>query len=294
MLIEEAFKRFTNGVLSETKIKKEYDLCIDVYSKTQLIDLSALQNSPDILQYMKAINADGVNKISTHSAILYINNTSPINLPFESCFFKLVDNVGKDEEPIKEVYITLREYAPMINTGALIMDFGYQILQMPFHIKYENLTGKMEVVFKISFLYTMANQSADWYLSHLSDPIKRLISALQVLNSKSHTIYKVSGDKVEYLRKKLVHQTIKVQRPIYIYLAKETEIKRIYPKYSNRTIERLSSWLVRGHWRRLDNPKKRGKDAQGKYVVEGFTWVVPHVCGDRDEISNRTYIAVGK
>ena len=73
MLIEEAFKRFTNGVLSETKIKKEYDLCIDVYSKTQLIDLSALQNSPDILQYMKAINADQINKISTHSAILHIN-----------------------------------------------------------------------------------------------------------------------------------------------------------------------------------------------------------------------------
>ena len=50
MLIEDEFKKFTTEVLKETKNKKDYDYCIDVYSTTQLVDISGVTDVPKLAQ----------------------------------------------------------------------------------------------------------------------------------------------------------------------------------------------------------------------------------------------------
>lgn len=47
-----------------------------------------------------------------------------------------------------------------------------------------------------------------------------------------------------------------------------------------RTIEWESSWFVRGHWRA--HPGGMGKDRNGIYNQNGYTWVKHHVRGNKD------------
>ena len=293
MLIEQAFKQFTDSVLKQTKNKKDYDLCIDTYAKTQLIDLSALDTLDEVFDKVGSFKPESIifDEQPDYIKSFTLPEDLEITLPFDECFIKIAENNAN----VKEVYVFTRELSPMLYTGtALIHISSGVVLKIPFHISYNIPRERLLVSFDLEIISKVDKDQYNSCIKLLIVTILRTFITLSLLNNKSHTIYKVNADRPEYLRKKLTKNAIKVQRPIYIYLNKSTEIIRSYPKYANRKIERLSSWIVRGHWRRLDNPKKRGKDAQGKYVVEGFTWVVPHVCGDKDKINNKTYIAIGK
>ena len=64
-----------------------------------------------------------------------------------------------------------------------------------------------------------------------------------------------------------------------IRLAPEKEVTKVVPEFA-RTIEWDHSWFVRGHWRA--HPGGIGKCRDGTYTVNGFTWVTPHVKGNKD------------
>lgn len=291
MLVEEMFKEFTSSVLRETKRKADYDVCIDVYAKTQLLDISAIYNNPEF----------ATDSTTNYANIQYENHKAiaeskwkdfDIVLPFDSNFIKLYDNNAKGYDLAS--YVFIREYAPTIYTGVFIVELTtVAIYKILFTIRENYLTGEKEVTVTLNDV----KNSEDGINKLVEFTMSKLRYALHVLgklSNKNQSIYKVQPIKAEYLRKKVDKSTIKVSRPIYIYLNKSDD-KTVYAKYPKRDIERLNSWLVRGHWRRLDDPKKRGKNANGEYTVEGFTWVVPHICGNPDTpITNRTYIAINK
>jgi hypothetical protein len=41
-------------------------------------------------------------------------------------------------------------------------------------------------------------------------------------------------------------------------------------------------FMVRGHWRKLNDASKLGKDRAGEYATVGFTWVTEHERGDKE------------
>lgn len=287
MLIEEAFKIFTENTLKEpiNKGKKNHDLCIEVYSKAQLIDLSAvylcnedIADSPISMDIYEA--PDKFTSITKLSSICEY-----VNLPFEVCFFKLYDTTSGFEDPS---YLFIREFAPQKYTGALLVEApNKDILKSIFYISED----------KLNFILTkgiFSEKHTEYVLKTLGSKITRALMVINRLSPKNHNIYKVAPEKTEYLRKKVTKEVIKVQRPVYIYLNKDDKENKVNPtkNYKPERIERNFGWLVRGHWRRLDNPHKRGKDSQGNYVVEGFTWVKPHICGNPEFVDNRTYVVM--
>lgn len=287
MLVEEAFKIFMENTLKEpiNKSKKNHDLCVEVYAKTQLIDLSAvylcnegIEANPLTMNIYEAPD-----KFTTTTELS--GDCKEVNLPFEACFFKLYGASSEAKDPS---YLFIREYAPQEYTGALLVDIPDKgILKSVFYISED----------KLSFILlkgVFPENNTEYALKTLGSKITRALIVINKLSPKNHNIYKVAPVKTEYLRKKITKEVIKVQRPVYIYLNKNEKENKVNPtkNYRPERIERNFGWLVRGHWRKLDNPHKRGKDSQGNYVVEGFTWVKPHICGNPEFVDNKTYIVM--
>lgn len=291
MLIETAFKEFTAEALSKVKGKKEHDLCIDVYAKTQLVDISAIFHVTEVASSCGILN--GGSYLGRGGVLsVELPDDLDILLPFECSFIKLFDegNMCFDDS----AFIFIREYAPLIYTGKLIAYLANSVLHILFDIRIDTLTGRKTLNIQVDTITSAFDSSAAAkMLSRFV--LNQIISSLGILaglSNKTHDIHRVDSARPEYLRKKLTKSAIKVERPVYIYMNKKVYASNCMKLYSGRKVERLSSWIVRGHWRRLDNPKKRGKNALGQYVVEGFTWVVPHVCGDPDGLTNKTHIVI--
>ena len=293
MLIENAFKEFTIEVLKETKNKKDYDYCIDTYSTTQLVDISGVTDLAELASLTDKYKPEFVkDKDNNRMISIALPKSQTIMLPFDECFIKVFQRSDNDTSNIRSVFVFIHEIFNLIYSGTIITyaTTGH-ILKIPFHIT-PNLKG---LILTLDFSCLRNDLSDDVMQKTISNLLRSIIimnATLARLNSKNQYIYKVNPTKPEYLRKKLSKKSIKVERPIYIYLDKNNNISRTHSSYSDRTVTRLSSWIVRGHWRRLDNPKKRGKDSNGNYIVEGFTWVVPHTVGNSHEIKNKTYIAI--
>ena len=61
--------------------------------------------------------------------------------------------------------------------------------------------------------------------------------------------------------------------PLYIVLREHDHARMEYIKKKFPSYKLTHSFSVRGHWRRLQNPMKYGKDRDGNYIVLGSTWV---------------------
>lgn len=60
-----------------------------------------------------------------------------------------------------------------------------------------------------------------------------------------------------------------------IYVTPKKEVESLNNKIS-KPIDWSQRWLVRGHWRKTTAV---GKDREGNYCVEGFTWITEHAKG---------------
>lgn len=288
MLVEKAFKLFTENTLKEpiNKNKKNYDYCIDTYAKAQLIDITSVYYSAGACDNSTAKVYENMNEYIVRADLPDV--CKELTLPFEVCFFKLYDNnrLGND----KSAYFFIKDYAPMTYTGALMIELSDGSIFKIIFIVSEN---KVEYVLKKDILLRVNIEDV---LKSFAGKIIRTLTVINKLSPKVHNIYKVAPEHTEYLRKKLTRETIKVRRPIYIYINQKEKENTINPtkQYNAERVTRELSWIVRGHWRRLDSPSKRGKNANGEYVVEGYTWVVPHVCGNKDILpERRLYITTG-
>ena len=112
------------------------------------------------------------------------------------------------------------------------------------------------------------------------EDIKRLISSMQC--DAVNQVYqflktKNSGNMIEGLEKRKFKIKNKDKRFIKFkgisHVAKYKQGKVIYDPSLVSSIEWTYSTLVSGHWRKIDGI---GKDREGMYNQEGFTWVIPH------------------
>ena len=79
-----------------------------------------------------------------------------------------------------------------------------------------------------------------------------------------------------------------------IYLCTEKQFKTKYPNMINSIINKPEfSWEVMGHWRKLENESSLGKNRNGEYIVEGYTWVIPHVKG-QGELKRKVRVLKGE
>lgn len=78
-------------------------------------------------------------------------------------------------------------------------------------------------------------------------------------------------------------------RPTYIILDKDIKEVRKYARKSDSKLEYSFSWIVRGHYRRLQHHEHMGTDMFGK-PVQGKTWIASYVKGDKNlPLKNTNY-----
>ena len=292
MLIEDVFKLFSKANLAETTNKSDYDLCVDVYAQTQLVDISAFFKDdsdfivPELI-YNEAKIECTATSLSVYGDLLGLE----ISLPFDCNFIKIFQ-AGDIKTYVQSCYMFIREYDPMIYTGSMLFEFiEKNVLWKPM---FQIVVKDNRVEFQIHLNGIGAKYAPESELNligkHLIGWLYKSIQGLNSISVKTHDRYVVAPLHSEYYRKKLEKRTIKVQRPIYIYVDKNMTPALTKKESQERKIERQNSWQVRGHWRRLDDSKKRGKNAQGEYVVEGFTWVKSHVCGNINMVPDKKNI----
>lgn len=280
-LTSELFKEFTESVLLEHKNnKKMYDECIDIYSKTQFFDLSNV-NLEAIIEKLND-NEQKCELLDKSKTQITYNNLT-MNLPFESLFIK--NNFFN---------IFIREFNQTTITGCYIRSIkDNYIYKQPFTITYlfnqmiinfdtNNLLSNIHQIFKekthgvyIDFLICMKHD------------IYAIIKVFEKLNKKTILIDEPMQNKATYYRYKDKSKgSLKVNtRPIYIVLDADKKAKKI--KYDNISrqgiLRRDFSFPVIGHWRKLTDNRHLGKDRQGNYNIQGYTWVNAFIKGNKEK-----------
>ena len=128
------------------------------------------------------------------------------------------------------------------------------------------------------------NQQND--INNILNDIIESLQILQKMHNQIILIDEVEKPKTRYYRLKLNKETIKIsQKPIYIVLDEPKHKKNYKHKdivTQGHKLTRCFSFPVMGHWRRLQNKSKIGKDKHGNYNIQGFTWVIPFIKGDKN------------
>lgn len=91
---------------------------------------------------------------------------------------------------------------------------------------------------------------------------------------------------VGYYNKALPHNA--KARPAHVVY---TGIKKVfinrYPKYVSKILKQPKlAYMVKGHWRKLHDGQRLGKDRHGNILFNGYTWVIAHKRG-KGEITNK-------
>lgn len=283
-LTSELFKEFTESVLLEHKNnKKMHDECIDIYSKTQFFDLS---NADLNKVNEEAKNHEPKLDLLQNDDLQLIYDNLSLNLPFESVFIKT-----------QFANLFMREFNQVTLTGCYIREIkdGY-IYKQPFTITY--LFNQMIVNFNTYNLICSLNKiysneqeqkkTYEYFLKFMVWDIYTISKIFEKLNKKTILIDEPIQNKPKYYRyKDKAKGTLKVNtRPIYIVLDEEKINKKCdYNKIHKQGIlKRDFSFPVIGHWRRLSDNRHFGKDRQGNYNVQGYTWVKSFIKGNKDGI----------
>lgn len=269
MNITDVFKQFQKDRHNEDK-GKYYNLLQEVFSKTELFDLSKLKlNKADcnIIEVNNNVYADSEKDIKN------------LNIPFECLFIKVEDRQYFISNKLEEIntYAFIREYSPSVITGTIYSITNNTRRNMPFTYYIE--VG--ELLFDLDG-YNNANPkgyNVPYYTKQeLMILILNILSTLNTLSDHKVMEDRLSTEKHEYFRRK-GKPTIKVSvRPIYYVLDKQdtTSAKSIKPR---GTLEYSQLFIVRGHWRKVDSDTL-GKDRLGNRNVKGYTWVVEHFKGN--------------
>ena len=267
----ELFNMFTDTVLKEhANNKKLYDECVRTYKTTQLFDFTHAMTYDT---YYSAISTNQNDKL------MFIISNLHANIPSDSAYIKITDKTS----------MFLRDYSINIITGCFIYDFDYGILKLPFTI-YNKYDKSCEVIFNSNgiidkFVEDMENKNHAKIIQCILNDVIESLQILQKMHNQIILIDEIEKPKNKYYRLKSTKETIKItQKPIYIIL-EESKHKKKYKSIADiktqGNITRCFSFPVMGHWRRLQNKNKIGKDKHGNYNIQGFTWVTPFIKGDK-------------
>ena len=268
MNVIDLFEIYKRHILTFSK-KSDRDYIKEVFSKTELFDVSLMEMQIKREFHTRLINDKVIGKLPNE-----------ITLPFECCFIKVYD----DAEETNGVFI--REYNPEYLTGAILIvsrRFGQNIeISVPFTIALDTQIVTIEIkalLKEFRRVYSIPQdleELSDLYKVMFDDVVMMVSLALNPIDClKDHTIVVDHTNKKEYYARK-GKPTIKVEnRPIYYVLNKKE-------RYDNRItpithLEYSHSFRVRGHWRHHNGI---GKNRQGVYNVEGYTWVTDYLKGE--------------
>lgn len=194
-------------------------------------------------------------------------------LPFKTCYFETNDkdlslcSVGTSPEAVKEYElhaILITENAPASYSGLL-------------YLSQENVPYVTE--FKLGS--DVIENGATFSAAFLVDRICRYIHSC---NMGSERVFR-----------RVTQKTVTQGKCSHVL----ESVIRLRPKISShfpepafsREIDWSMRWWVRGHWRKLPAPEVPGKDRNGEYSVNGFTWVTEHLRGPEDKpIRKSTYV----
>ena len=278
--IDEVFKLFRNSVIADARknIKKgnlnknEIKNIIATHDATQLIDIRSLY-------FQEAVNSldthftliSNIDELPEDNNLISCEKIDMICLPFNNNFIQF-NSIN---------YCFIREYGDNVYTGTLLYSNNRgEIIGTPFCIKPEY--GEYVIKFK--------NDTLNKDMKECTSIITYMLHMLSKLSLKLHFIYTTDLEKSSRVN---TPNDKKGKKPIYIYVSKnQTKVIKYYEK-TYKNLKQLKTWLVRGHWRKLQDPTKIGKNPQGNYVVEGFTWVKPSQKGNKNlQVEQNTYVTI--
>ena len=209
-------------------------------------------------------------------------NIESIELPFEEAFYKVT---GSTEDDLDNMFIYIKEVSPEFYQAiSLVHNADCPILlTIQMHGTEFIIQCKCPSLLPI----TIDNEVSETTTHLLYTAANSLLNCLSKLNRLNHksNVYRYKGEtpKRKY---KMNGKKVHLKKTVYVYLDSEKETPL---EYTNSKLKREISWIVRGHWRRI-NPDSLGKNAKDERVVQGFTWIRPHMCGDGNNKQTRTLI----
>lgn len=181
-----------------------------------------------------------------------------------------------------ENYVQVSEVSPYVYIGSITCtanekdtteDKGNSVIEVDL-FKIEN----GELLFKNN------NDESSLEIQNALSIIHRALNTINSLPKHQTYSYTPKDSKPEYYRRK-GGSTIKiVNRPIYYILNKKDDSNKIRVDHNKGYLKCEYSFLVRGHWRTLHNPKSFGVNRNNERIVQGYTWIKEYMKGEGELI----------
>ena len=275
--IHDVFERFQKDRHNEDK-GRNFNLLQEVYSKTELFDISKLI----VGKFPQA-------KVNKSNKFIIIDGTVNVTLPFECMFIHVEDRQFALSNLLinSSTYIFVRELNPLYITGTVyeISDEGRRNTPFTLNLFTETLCISEEDYSKAVGRSTITSYSREALISL----IYNTLNCIDSLNNKKVITDVPTINKTIYYRRK-GQPAIKIpSRSIHYVLNKQdTESEKHIVFTGTKVISH--AFRVRGHWRTLESKKNIGKDRQGNYIVKGFTWVTEYIKGDENDVMKKVRI----
>lgn len=294
MLIEDAFKTWTKIMDQETRkeIEPEHYQMLDVKALNEKATEYIVNNYKEVLQVR-----------GTQHFKIQPKNLLDVYIPFDKTFLQIekakeITEMGY--RAMLDSFMTLEEDEEGNASGQVIWLHtvkGERTIFdsiFDFRITEDGLIitpGITENTIKL--IATMDKAGIHRTYQDIIYDILTTLHILKTISNKTANLYKAQVNPTKTYRNSRNKQENFSNKPVYIYTDKTVNVKKAQSFSRGTPVQHITSWPVRGHWRRLDNPNKRGKNAKGEYVIEGRTWVRPHICGNKElSVRQRTYIAL--
>lgn len=178
--------------------------------------------------------------------------------PFECFSIELTgDRPIPSPNPLDSMIDFEKRTAPIEIWAMMVCEFAPKEFIVYFLVKVSNTNNWVVVVIGNSEL------EANGLIQHYIDRISKEKSGLEIVNVKQ---------KIGTGKQKIFH---KIKSVIHI----TGSPSRYSGSYGSREVDWTHRFEVRGHWRKVSGI---GKDRQGNYGTEGFTWIESYVKGSEE------------
>ena len=182
--------------------------------------------------------------------------------------------------------ITKEGKVTMMNTSTV------EIKALGLHVQYGNIKYSVH-----DLIYELGVQNDYRKVQYMYDSIhicfvgtlSFILKMFHDLTDKSQScrcyVDTTEDTRTEYFRSPVNKKVTKLgNKPIILILNNDSEADKKAHRYKRRQgrIQYAFSWVVRGHYRRLHNPKSMGLDRNGKRCVQGATWIETYMKGDEN------------
>lgn len=247
-------------------------------------------------QLLRMIESAKRNKVTLSDTIEDYSPAGPVN-EINSTFFELIERCQpfvlfpKNKTPVE---IADDDYSFDPNDPILNAPFRvYSIEMFGDHVSISQpRKGDLVQVFCDCLLAceTKPMRFITYAFFHYNDPRTNQIVERVMLTAAFNDILKELTNRIatEDVGFQQINQKVKLGTGSNKRFHKIRKVVYVKPKKAvlgekeeaqSKLVNWTQRWFVRGHWRKTDT---LGKDREGNYSVEGFTWVTEHVKGPED------------